>query len=881
MTCLVSYEGIIQHCITLCNNSCIGVWVRNLEGKTLYVSPGFTRTTGYDINDLPDSNAVFEKLLHASFPRTKLVNVLELGFAQSDVLIRCKDGECKYVELLGLSYKNQVKVLIVHEVSSQTEARAALEYSQRLLSLKSRLSEMFLTHDDSRIYNHVLDILLEGMQSTVGKIAIMDDLNTLKCLASELGETGSGSEAFGGDLSQGQWKSGIWQRIIKEQKTCACNRPLPVMENHIPLNRIIHAPMVVSGRVMGIISAANKKGEYSAQDKILFTSLANHIAPLMLARMEKEQEETRRKAIEQDLNDLNRELENRVCVRSAALMRSNEMLRQEIRERKQVEASLRESEERYCLAVQGTNDGIWERDILHNTVYLSSRLKAIIGYEDDELPNQINEWESRIHPEDIDHVLKTNSACIKSAGSSVVEYRLRHKDGTYRWIKDRGACLRDSNGRAVRMAGAITDISESKKVAREKKELERQLRHTSKLEALGTLTGGVAHDFNNLLQGMSSNIHLLLMRKGMDEKVDLCARDMDSIINRASELVAHLLAFSYRMDPEFRLVNINDVIEDSLQLLRSTLPKMICIESNLDADPGLIMADGTQLEQILLNLVTNARDAISGEGTICIETKKHVLDQERAAILGLEPGSYMRLVIIDTGCGIDDEIREHIFEPFFTTKTIGKGTGLGLSSVYGIVRRHEGAITCVDRSGQGTRFTLFFPVQSSKEGNIGSAEEHSDFLPTSHGNETILYVDDEELIAQAAGDVLTEYGYKVFLAGSGENALDLFETGDERIDLVVMDLGMPGMGGELCAQKILALKPDVHILITSGYRNHKLASAPEEYGLAGFLPKPFRMGALLQRIRGILGDDNTVPENLEPGVCRSAGANGQVEENAE
>lgn len=849
----------------LYDDSCIGVWVRSLDGTTLYISPAFTRTTGYRQDDLPDVSVGFEKLFHPSPSCNNIVDGLDLGEAQSDVPIRCKDGSYKHVEMFGLQYRNLVKMVIVHEVHSHTEASDALLYSQKLLSLKSRISEIFLTGHDRVVYDRILNILLEGMQSSVGKISFMDDRQDLVCLAFTMGDGGAG-DAYGHSLTRSQWERGIWKRIVEEQKTCVCNRPICISDEDLSVGRIIHAPMVVSGQVLGIISAANKPEDYTAQDKTLFTSLASHIAPILLARLEKDREEKRRKAIEYDLSELNRELENRVCVRSAALMKSNEMLRQEIRERRQVEASLRESEERYCLAVQGTNDGIWEWDLVKDTVYFSPRWKAMIGYEDDEFPNCLETWISHIHPEDCEKVLKTNYDCIASGDFFALEYRLRHKDGTYRWIKDRGACLRDARGKTVRMAGAQTDISERKKVAREKQELEKQLSHASKLEALGTLTGGVAHDFNNLLQAMSSNIHLLGMHKGLDGDIDRCVRDMGAITNRASDLVAHLLAFSHRVDPEFKLVDLNDTILDSLQLLYSTLPKMICIKKDLDQDVGLIMADAGQLEQILLNLVNNARDAISGEGRISIETRRHVLDTDQAAALDLEPGRYVRLRITDTGCGIDEQIREHVFEPFFTTKEIGKGTGLGLSSVYGIVRRHCGSITCAPGIPRGTRFELFFPVQAS-EGEVKADAQTNDTTCSLHGSETILYVDDEELIAQAAGDVLTEYGYQVFLAGSGEEALTFFEAPSKRIDMVVMDLGMPGMGGEQCARNILAQTADVRILITSGYRNHKLAVDPQQFGLAGFLPKPFRMDALLKRIREILEGDNPEPRGTESPCC--------------
>ena len=849
----------LRLCVSLFGDSGRGVWVRDPEGRTLYMNPAFTRITGFICADLPDLSAARGTLFRPleSWDQDFFLKENAAGGTRRGIRILCKNGTFRDVEMVTSTLETSLHIVCFHDISSTMDADGFLEYSRTLLSLKSRISEIFLTSGKQSGYDSVLAVIREGMKSSAGAVVVMDVHDTLVTLAFD---AGGAVPLHGSDdghcFSRAQRKGKIWQRIMEEQKTCVCNRRVSVPDGHAVLHRVIHAPMVVSGRVMGIISVANKSTAYTSRDKELFTSLASHIAPIVLARLEKEKEEERRKIAEQALNDLNRELENRVNVRSAALVLSNEMLKQEIRERTQIEVSLRESEERYSLAVQGTNDGIWEWNIEKNTVYFSPRWKAIIGYGEDGFPDRYEEWISRIHPEDLGRVLKIRDDCLASGNFFEMEYRLSHKDGSYRWINLRGTCLRDAGGRAVRMAGAHTDITERKEVAREKMALEKQLRHASKLEALGTLTGGVAHDFNNLLQAMAANMYILRTHEGCDQKALHYVHTLDAIIDRASKLVAHLLAFGHRVDPECRMVSINEVLSDSLHLLRSTLPRMIRMETDMDPDPGLIMADPGQLEQIFLNLVNNARDAIDGEGEICIETRPCILHEDEACGLDVAPGPYVRVRIVDTGCGIDDATREHVFEPFFTTKEIGQGTGLGLASVYGIVRSHCGAVICSSQHPRGTRFDLFFPAQTSgaqtvEERANPQAPEHVSAL---HGDETLLYVDDEDLIAQAAGEMLEEQGYRVLFACCGEDALDIFTSGKETIDLVIMDLGMPGMGGELCARRMLSHDPGIKILVTSGYRNHELSRSLGRPGISGFLSKPFCMEKLLRIIRETLGD---------------------------
>ncbi|MDY6851716.1 MAG: PAS domain S-box protein, partial [Thermodesulfobacteriota bacterium] len=388
----------------------------------------------------------------------------------------------------------------------------------------------------------------------------------------------------------------------------------------------------------------------------------------------------------------------------------------------------------------------------------------------------------------------------------------------------------------------------------DQKRLEAQFQHAQKMEAVGTLASGISHDFNNILQAISGYIQLLLGKGNQDQENMQYLSAMDLAAGRASDLVQRLLTFSRKVKPELKPMDLTQAVEHTVTMLKRTIPRMISIEMKLADGLKLINGDSSQLEQAIMNLGTNARDAMPEGGELVIETRNVILDETYCRdYLDVDPGEYVSLKVSDTGRGMDEETVKHIFEPFFTTKGVGKGTGLGLSSVYGIVKGHAGHMTCRSEPGQGTVFDIYFPAMQLKK-VLGGLSDEGLVDVVAGGDETILLVDDEKAILEIARDILESHGYSTILAGSGEQALDIYREEGARIDLVVLDLGMPGMGGRKCLKRLIEINPGVRAIIASGYFADGQENEILAYGAKGFIGKPYRLEYLLQKVRQVLDE---------------------------
>ena len=396
------------------------------------------------------------------------------------------------------------------------------------------------------------------------------------------------------------------------------------------------------------------------------------------------------------------------------------------------------------------------------------------------------------------------------------------------------------------------DVTDRKAAEYEKEKLQAQLQQAQKMEAVGTLAGGVAHDFNNLLQAINGYTQLLLMEKSEDDPEYGSLTAIQKSGNRASDLVRSLLLFSRKADSERKPMELNLEVEHARKILERTIPKMVEIELRSGDRLWSVIADPVQVEQILLNLGTNAADAMPDGGKLIIETINTTFDEDYVKHhAGVQPGRYVLLTVSDTGQGMDKETQEKIFEPFFTTKEFGKGTGLGLASVYGIVKSHGGYISCYSEVGQGTTFKIYLPAIVQPE--IEETKEVEP-QPISRGTETILLVDDEEAIRGFAQQALMKFGYKVFTASTGEEALELYSVQPNQIDLIVMDLGMPGMGGHKCLQELLKINPEVRVVIASGYSINGQVKQSMEAGAKGYVGKPYQLADLLNTVRAVLDE---------------------------
>lgn len=419
-----------------------------------------------------------------------------------------------------------------------------------------------------------------------------------------------------------------------------------------------------------------------------------------------------------------------------------------------------------------------------------------------------------------------------------------------RWLEHRSQAIQTG----VFAGGRIehfTDITDRKKMEEAGRRLNAQLQQAQKMEAIGILAGGVAHDFNNLLQAISGYTQLLLMNKPADHPDVDMLNAIEKASGRAASLTQQLLAFSRRVESRLQPTSLNTLIRLVKKILDRTLPKMIHIRLELTENLAEIAADHVQIEQVLMNLALNARQAMPEGGQLTFASRSVFIDPAGcAAHPDLPAGEYVHLSVTDTGTGMDDKIRQHIFEPFYSTRSVGEGSGLGLSMVYGIVKNHGGSIECTSDEGRGTVFSMYFPVPAA-EMSAGAQRSDKKGDPIG-GDETVLIVDDDPALVTLGQHVLERYGYHALTAESGEAALAAYRAHGGCIDLVILDLNMPGMGGEKCLAEMVRLKPDIKLILTSGYPPD--GNLRETIVAAGceFIGKPYPLNALLRKVRDVL-----------------------------
>ncbi|MGD8900669.1 MAG: PAS domain S-box protein [Desulfobacterales bacterium] len=395
-------------------------------------------------------------------------------------------------------------------------------------------------------------------------------------------------------------------------------------------------------------------------------------------------------------------------------------------------------------------------------------------------------------------------------------------------------------------AGSVTNyVSVQRDVSHEVR-LERQLRQAQKMEAIGTLAGGIAHDFNNLLMGIQGNISLSLLDIESDSPLVKNLKKIEQYVQNGVDLTKQLLGFARGGKYEISLLNLNELIKEQ-NLMFSRTNKDIIFKNEAKPELWSVEADRGQIEQVLMNLYLNALQAMPGSGTLTTRTGNVTIDQDQYSPYYVKAGNYIKITIADTGIGMDDDIQQRIFDPFFTTKEMGRGTGLGLASVYGIVKNHEGFINVFSKKGQGTKFEIYLPASGKAVPALKKASEK--FV---EGRETVLLVDDEEMIIDVGTRMLKKLGYQVFTASNGKEAIDIFRKHQEKIDLIVLDMIMPQMGGGETYDRIKKFKPDVKVLLSSGFSINGQASEILNRGCNGFIQKPFNLQNLSQNIRAIL-----------------------------
>jgi PAS domain S-box-containing protein len=422
------------------------------------------------------------------------------------------------------------------------------------------------------------------------------------------------------------------------------------------------------------------------------------------------------------------------------------------------------------------------------------------------------------------------------------EVTLKRKDGTPLQVLITANAVKDQDGRCIAYRGIVRDITERRK-------LEQQLFHAQKMESIGTMAGGIAHDFNNILGGIMGYASLMKTRMHPDHPfynyIDIIERGTQ----RAAELTSQLLTMAMGGTYNFVPVNLNDIVRDTVQMLSQVFDRSIQIDTRLADDLPTVEADAVLMQQVLMNLLLNAKDALPKGGRIVVETRVETVDaQALGQHMDARGGPYVVVAVSDNGVGIEAGILQRIFDPFFSTKGKGKGTGLGLAVVYGVLKNLNGFVKVYSEPGRGSIFRVFLPVCGSSQGEALVPETVAEL----GGHEAVLIVDDEEDMRELAGDMFRSYGYRVLLAGDGEQACRIYEEQGGQIDLVLLDMVMPKLGGLETFLKLRTMNPDAKIILSSGYSENGRAQEIIKYGVSGFIQKPYQVQKLLALVRQVL-----------------------------
>ncbi|MBX3025164.1 response regulator [bacterium] len=520
------------------------------------------------------------------------------------------------------------------------------------------------------------------------------------------------------------------------------------------------------------------------------------------------------------------------------LEEANQALQRDIAERQRAEEKLRESEERFRELAETIQEAFWITDPdKTRMLYVSPAYERIWGRTCASLYAAPGGWLEAVHPEDRARVAA--AAARQGEGEYDETYRILRPDESVRWIRDRAFPVRGPAGTVRRIVGTAEDVTK-------RRQLEEQIRQAQKMEAIGHLAGGVAHDFNNILAAIVGNAQLALSDTAADHPARTSLEEIFKACTRARMLVQQILTFSSQQPQTRRVIALGPVVEETVNFLRATIPAAVELALTLDPAAPPVLADPTQVHQVVANLCTNAWHALEdGPGRIAVSLRRVALDAAGASHLaGLRPGPAACLVVTDTGAGMDAATLERMFEPFFTTKELGKGTGMGLAVVHGIVQGHDGAIAVRSQPGRGTTAEVYFPAAADAAQDAAPAAA---VAPRGDGQH-ILYLDDEEPLVRLASRMLERLGYRISAFTSAAEAVQAFRDDPHRFDLVIADLNMPGASGLHVAAELLALRPDLPIALCSGHVTEDLKQRARAAGLREVLYKPNTMQELSDAI---------------------------------
>ena len=545
---------------------------------------------------------------------------------------------------------------------------------------------------------------------------------------------------------------------------------------------------------------------------------------------------------------------------------------EDLTEEERLHAARRASEQRFHDLVQTLDAIVWEADASSlRFTFVSQRAESILGYPLEHWLSETDFFAARLHPEERERVIGLFQAALAGGSDHELEFRAVTADGRAVWVRDIVHVVRDARGHAKQLRGLTVDLTERKRADEALREREEQLRQAQKMEAVGQLAGGIAHDFNNLLMVIQGDSELILRRLPAEHPMRRNAEGIREASQQAASLTRQLLAFSRKQVLAPRIVDPNLIVANMHGMLQRLLGETIQLELVAAPDTGLVKADPGQLEQVIMNLAVNARDAMPDGGRLTIATGELELDSSAAREHSeAAPGRYVMLQVSDTGTGMDQATRTRLFEPFFTTKEQGKGTGLGLSTVYGIVKQSGGHIWVQSEIGRGTTFKICLPLAEDEVAIVDSAGLADVEAEPVRGAETILLVEDARRVREVVREILEMNGYAILEARNGSEALDIVAAHTGPIHLMVTDVVMPHMSGRELAQRLATVRPETRVLFMSGYTDDAIVRhGVLEEGTA-FLSKPFTPDSLSTKVREVL-DAGRTGADLSPAASRRNG----------
>jgi len=507
----------------------------------------------------------------------------------------------------------------------------------------------------------------------------------------------------------------------------------------------------------------------------------------------------------------------------------------DITDRKKAEVALRESEVKYRSILENIEEVFYEVNLKGDITYVNDAAEKLLGYTREELIGLNNRAYTTL--ETAKRMFNIFNRVYRTGEPSKInDYEIITKDGGTKLLELSTFLVMDQNGNKTGFRGLIRDVSERIRAEKEKKKLEAQFYQAQKMEAIGTLAGGIAHDINNILMGIQGNASIVLMDIDPSDPQYEKLKNIEEYVISGSNLTKQLLGFARSGKYHVRATNLNELVEKTSGMFGRT-KKEIRINTRFQDGIWAVEVDQSQIEQVLLNIYVNAWQAMPAGGDLYLDVKNIIIDEGYVKTYRINPGRYVRISITDTGIGMDDTIRQRIFDPFFTTKEMGRGTGLGLASAYGIIKNHGGFINVYSEIGKGTTFNIYLPVSDKKE--INETIEPTEKIIKGSG--TILFVDDEEMIISLGKEILEKLGYNVLLANGGVDALNVYKNNRGKIDLVILDLIMPDLSGNVVFEKMREIDPDVRVLLSSGYSINGQAAEIIKKGCCGFIQKPFNI----------------------------------------